>query len=127
MEKLAVLEYLSSGLNRAGCADLVTSPAWTCRESTMSANTESLREKKSQTLLRVYSRFPLASSVYMRCILGESLWIRYSCSGWLVVWRFKNGLPALKLFSWGPELFLASQPPQPTTYAHSMGQIYAVH
>ena len=26
------LEYLSSGLKRAGCADFVTSPAWTCRK-----------------------------------------------------------------------------------------------
>ena len=34
MEKVALLEYLSSGLNRAGCADFVTSPAWTCSEDT---------------------------------------------------------------------------------------------
>ena len=26
---VALLEYLSSGLNLAGCADFVTSPAWT--------------------------------------------------------------------------------------------------
>lgn len=43
------LEYLSSGENLAGCADLVTSPF--------------------RTFLRVYVRFPSLSRVYIRCIL----------------------------------------------------------
>lgn len=43
------LEYLSSGEKRAGCADLVTSPA--------------------ETFLSVYRRLPVASTVYMRCML----------------------------------------------------------
>jgi hypothetical protein len=45
------LEYLSSGENLAGCADLVTSP--------------------DTTLCRVYMRLPLASRVYMRCMLSD--------------------------------------------------------
>ena len=72
-EKVASLEYLSSGLNRAGCADLVTSPAWTCRISKMLAKADVLYDGTPQTLLRVYNRFPLASNVYMRCILDEML------------------------------------------------------
>jgi hypothetical protein len=42
---------LSSGENLAGCADLVTSP--------------------DTTLCRVYMRLPLASRVYMRCMLSD--------------------------------------------------------
>lgn len=35
-KRVALLEYLSSGLNLAGCADFVTSPAWTCNEAEVS-------------------------------------------------------------------------------------------
>lgn len=75
----------------------------------MLVNAESLCEKMSRTLLRVYSRFPLASNVYMRCILGESWWIRYSCRGWLVVSRFKIGVSlagAQTIRYWGQKFFL---------------------
>lgn len=44
-------DHLSSGEKRAGCADLVTWP-WA-------------------TFLRVYRRLPLASRVYMRCMMGD--------------------------------------------------------
>ena len=69
----------------------------------MLVNAESLCEKTSRTLLRVYNRFPLASNVYMRCILGESWWIRYSCRGRGSKLEFR--LPALKLY-WGQKFFL---------------------
>lgn len=52
-ERSTYLEYLSSGENLAGCADLVTSP--------------------SVIFFRVYWRLPLPSRVYMRCIVTE-LW-----------------------------------------------------
>lgn len=35
-KRVDLLEYLSSGLNLAGCADFVTSPAWTCNEAEVS-------------------------------------------------------------------------------------------
>ena len=72
------LEYLSSGENLAGCADLVTAP--------------------SRTFLRVYTRFPSLLRVYMRCIFdkmgnvfeaamnkencGENDWPNYDLRKW---------------------------------------------
>lgn len=75
IDKGALLEYLSSGLNLAGCADFVTSPARTCSKAQASVKEGEVcvNDKTRQTLWRVYSRFPLASNVYMRCILDKML------------------------------------------------------
>lgn len=50
-KRVGLLEYLSSGLNLAGCADFVTSPAWTCNEAKVSAGEKSAIGQEAANLV----------------------------------------------------------------------------
>ena len=58
-KEIALLEYLSSGLNLAGCADFVTSPAWTWKKSTASAQRRRSGQDNANLVESVQS-FPIS-------------------------------------------------------------------